>query len=148
MRFMLIVKASKDSEAGVLPSKELLAEMGKFNEQLVKAGVLLAGEGLQPSSKGARVKFAGGKRPVVTDGPFTETKELVAGFWLIQVKSKAEAVEWAKRSPAPMGPGKDSEIEVRQVFEASDFPAEIFPPEEAAREQRWRDDIQGKSARP
>ena len=119
MRFMVMVKATPNSEAGVLPSEELLAEMGKFNEELVKAGVLLAGEGLQPSSKGARVKFSGGKR-TVTDGPFTETKELIAGFWLIQVKSKEEAIEWVKRCPNPM-PGTESEIEIRQVFEAADF---------------------------
>jgi hypothetical protein len=119
MRFMMIVKATKDSEAGVMPSEQLLAEMAKYNEELVKAGVLLAAEGLHPSSKGARVKFSGGKR-VVTDGPFTETKELIAGFWLIQVKSKEEAIEWAKRSPNPH-PGVESEIEIRQVFELEDF---------------------------
>jgi hypothetical protein len=121
MRFMLLVKASKESEAGVMPTHELLAEMGAFNEEMVKAGVLLAGEGLAASSKGARVKFPAGGRPVVTDGPFAETKELVAGYWLIQVKSKAEAIEWARRSPPPDGPGKDAEIEIRQVFEAADF---------------------------
>src|SRR5574341_418669 len=125
MRFMIIVKASKDSEAGVLPDKKLLTEMGKFNEELVKAGVMLAGEGLQPSSKGARVKFSGNKR-TVTDGPFTETKELVAGFWLWQCKSKEEAIEWVKRCPNPM-PGEESEIEIRQVFEAEDFGAEFTP---------------------
>jgi hypothetical protein len=144
MRFMAIVKANKDSEAGVLPSKELLAAMGKFNEEMVKAGVLLAGEGLQASSKGARVKFSGTKRTVI-DGPFAETKELIAGFWLLQVKSKEEAIEWIKRSPAPFE--GESEIEIRQVFEASDFPAEIFPPEEAAREQSLRDELQRKSAK-
>ena len=122
MRFMMIVKATEDSEAGVLPSEELLAEMGKYNEELVKAGVLLAGEGLQASSKGARVKFSGGKRTVI-DGPFPETKELIAGFWLIQVKSREEAIEWAKRSPNPAGEGKDGEIEIRQVFELEDFGA-------------------------
>ena len=115
MRVMVIVKATKESEAGVLPSTELLADMGKYNEELVKAGVLLAGEGLQPSSKGARVKYSGSKRTVV-DGPFAETKELVAGFWLIQVKSKEEAVEWAKRIPFQEG-----EVEIRQVFETEDF---------------------------
>ena len=115
MRFMVIVKASKDSEAGVLPSTDLLAEMGKFNEELVKAGVMLAGEGLQPSSKGARVKFAKGKRTVI-DGPFAETKELIAGFWLWQVKSKEEAIEWLKRAPF-----EDTEVEIRQVFETADF---------------------------
>src|SRR6266851_2286420 len=134
MRFMMIVKANKDSEAGALPSKEILEAMGKFNEEMVKAGVLLAAEGLQASSKGARVKFSKGK-PTVIDGPFTESKELIAGFWLIQVKSKEEAIEWASRSPAPHGPDQESEIEIRQVFEAADFPAEIFPPEDAAREQ-------------
>jgi hypothetical protein len=145
MRFMAIVKANKDSEAGVLPSKELLAAMGKFDEEMVKAGVLLAGEGLQASSKGARVKFSGTKRTVI-DGPFAETKELIAGFWLLQVKSKEEAIEWIKRSPAPFE--GESEIEIRQVFEASDFPAEIFPPEDAAREQSLRDELQRKSAKP
>ena len=125
MRFMIIVKASRDSEAGVLPSTELLTEMGKYNEELVKAGVLLAGEGLQPSSKGARVKFSGSKR-IVTDGPFAESKELIAGFWLIQVKSKAEAIEWVKRAPNPM-PGTESEIEIRQVFEADDFGEALTP---------------------
>src|ERR1700747_884693 len=121
MKFMILVKATKDSEAGVMPSEQLLTEMGKFNEELVKAGVMLSGEGLQPSSKGARVRFSGGKRTVI-DGPFTETKELVAGFWLIQVGSKQEAIDWVSRCPAPMGPGEDGEIEIRQVFEASDFP--------------------------
>ena len=118
MRFMLMVKASEASEAGVLPSEELLAEMGRYNEELVRAGVLLAGEGLQPSSKGARIRFSGKQRTVV-DGPFPETAELVAGFWLIQVKSRAEAIEWVKRCPNPM-PG-ESEIEIRQVYEAEDF---------------------------
>ena len=119
MRFMVIVKASKDSEAGVLPSEQLLAEMGKFNEELAKAGVMLAGEGLQASSKGARVKFSGDKR-IVTDGPFAETKELIAGFWIWKCKSKEEAIEWVKRCPNPM-PGQEAEIEIRQVFEAEDF---------------------------
>jgi hypothetical protein len=119
MRFMLMVKADKNSEAGVLPSEELLAEMGKYNEELAKAGVLLAGEGLQASSKGARVKFSGDKRTVI-DGPFTEAKELIAGFWLIQVKSKEEAIEWVKRCPNPM-PDSEGEIEIRQVFELEDF---------------------------
>src|SRR5881296_132864 len=122
MRFMIIVKADRNSEAGVLPDKKILTEMGKFNEQLVKAGVMLAGEGLQPSSKGARVKFSGGKQTVI-DGPFTEAKELVAGFWLWQVKSKEEAIEWVKR--APFGDG--AEIEIRQVFEMDDFGAEFTP---------------------
>ena len=146
MRFMAIVKATKDSEAGVLPSKELLAAMGRFNEEMAKAGVLLAGEGLQASSKGARVRFSGSKRTVV-DGPFTETKELIAGFWLLQVKSKEEAIEWIKRCPAPFE-NQESEIEIRQVFEASDFPADVFPPEDAAREQALRDELQRKAAKP
>ena len=135
MRFMILVKADKNSEAGVLPSEKLLTEMGKFNEELVKAGVMLAGEGLQPSSKGARVKFSGDKR-TVTDGPFTEAKELIAGFWLWQVKSKEEAIEWVKRCPNPM-PGTESEIEIRQVFEAEDFGAE-FTPELREQEERLR----------
>src|SRR5207247_7006659 len=133
MRFMILVKADKNSEAGVLPDKKMLTEMGKFNEELVKAGVLLAADGLHPSSKGARVKFAGEKR-IVTDGPFTEAKELIAGFWLWQVKSKEEAIEWAKRCPNPM-PGTEAEIEIRQVFEASDFGAE-FTPELPQQEER------------
>ena len=135
MRFMLIVKADANSEAGVMPSQELLTEMGKYNEELVKAGVLLAGEGLHPSSKGARVKFSGSGRTVV-DGPFSETKELVAGFWLIEVKSKEEAIEWVKRCPNPMQ--GESEIEIRQVFEAEDFGPE-FTPELREQEQRLRD---------
>jgi hypothetical protein len=135
MRFMVMVKATPNSEAGILPDEKLLAEMGKYNEELVKAGVMLAGEGLQPSSKGARVKFSGDKRTVV-DGPFTETKELIAGFWLIQVKSKEEAIEWVKRCPAPM-PGEESEIEIRQVFEAEDFGDE-FTPELREQEERVR----------
>jgi hypothetical protein len=135
MRFMILVKASKDSEAGVMPSEKLLTDMGKFNEELVKAGVMLAGEGLQPSSKGARVKFSGSKRTVV-DGPFAETKELLAGFWLIQVKSKEEAIEWVKRAPNPM-PGTETEIEIRQVFEAEDFGPE-FTPELREQEERIR----------
>jgi hypothetical protein len=129
---MVIVKANKDSEAGVLPDKNILTEMGKYNEELSKAGVMLAGEGLQPSSKGVRVKFSGGK-PTVIDGPFAETKELVAGFWLWQVKSKEEAIEWLKR--APFGGG--TEVEIRQVFEAEDFGAE-FTPELRAQEERIR----------
>ncbi|MEO6434894.1 MAG: YciI family protein [Tepidisphaeraceae bacterium] len=136
MRFMVIVKADKNSEAGVLPSTELLAAMGKFNEELINAGVMLAGEGLQPSSKGARVKFAGDKR-TVTDGPFAETKELIAGFWILQVKSKQEAIDWIKRCPNPMGEGTESEIEIRQVFEAEDFGAE-FTPELREQEERHR----------
>ncbi len=134
MRFMIIVKATKDSEAGVMPSEQLLTEMGKFNEELVNAGVMLAGEGLQPSSKGARVRFSGSRRTVI-DGPFAETKELIAGYWLWQVKSKEEAIEWVKRCPNPM-PG-ESEIEIRQVFEAEDFGAE-FTPELREQEERLR----------
>ena len=132
MRFMVIVKADKNSEAGVMPSEQLLAEMGKFNEELAQAGVLLAAEGLHPSSKGARVSFSGGKR-TVTDGPFAEAKELIAGFWLWQVKSKEEAIEWLKRAPF----GEGAEIEIRQVFEASDFGPE-FTPELQEQEERLR----------
>ena len=131
MRFMVLVKADKNSEAGVMPSQQLLTAMGKYNEQLAKAGVLLAAEGLHPSSKGARVRFAGGKKTVI-DGPFTETKELIAGFWLWQVKSKEEAVEWLKRAPFDK-----TEVEIRQVFEAEDFGAE-FTPELREQEERLR----------
>ena len=140
MRFMIIVKADKNSEAGVLPSGEMLAAMGKFNEELVKAGIMLAGEGLQASSKGARVKFSGDKRTVV-DGPFPETKELIAGFWIWKVKSKAEAIEWVKKCPNPML--GESEIEIRQVFEAEDFGAE-FTPEMREQEERLRAEIEGR----
>jgi len=139
MRFMVLVKASEDSEAGVMPTEEQLAEMGKFNEEMVKAGVMLAGEGLHPTSKGARVKFSGSERQVI-DGPFTETKELVAGYWLIQVKSREEAIEWIKRCPNP-GPG-ESEIEIRQVFEAEDFGDE-YTPELREQEQRIRAQAEG-----
>jgi len=135
MRVMVIVRASKDSEAGVMPKQKLLAEMGKFNEELVKAGVLLAAEGLQPSSKGKRVRFSGEKRTVI-DGPFTETKELIAGYWLWQVRSMDEAVEWVKRSPNPH-PGAEPEIEIRPVFEAEDFGAE-FTPELRKQEEHTR----------
>ena len=131
MRFMIIVKASKSSEAGVLPSTELMTAMGKFNEELVKAGVMLAGEGLHPSSKGARVIFSGGKKTVV-DGPFAETKELIAGFWLWQVRSMDEALEWARRCPDPM-PGEGSALELRPVFEPDDFGKELTPEQEALR---------------
>ena len=131
MRFMILVKADKDSEAGVLPSTELLTEMGKFNEELVKAGVMLAGEGLQPSSKGARVRFSGGQKTVI-DGPFAETKELVAGFWIWQCKSREEAIEWLKRAPF-----ENTEVEIRQIFEAEDFGAE-FTPELREQEERLR----------
>ena len=137
MRFMVLVKADKDSEAGVLPDKKLLTEMGKFNEELVKAGVMLAGEGLQASSKGARVKFSKGKRTVI-DGPFSETKELVAGFWLWQVRSKEEAIEWLKRAPF-----EDTEVEIRQIFEAEDFGPE-FTPELREQEDRLRAQIAKK----
>ena len=145
MRFMVIVKADKNSEAGVLATKETketFAAMGKFNEELVKAGVMLAGEGLQPSSKGKRVRFSGQQRTVI-DGPFTETKELIAGFWLWQVKSMEEAVEWLKRAPFDGG----TEVEIRQVYEACDFPANVLAPEDAAREQALRDELQRKAAK-
>ena len=135
MRFMVIVPASKESEAGVLPDTKILAEMGKFNEEMVKAGVMLAAEGLQPSSKGARIKFSGGKT-TVTDGPFTESKELIAGFWLIQAKSKEEAIAWMKR--APFGGGV--EIEIRQVFEAADF-GPALTPELKEQEERLRTQV-------
>jgi hypothetical protein len=136
MRVMVMVKATPNSEAGALPTEELIREMGKFNEDLVKAGVMLAGEGLQPSSKGVRVRFAGDKR-TVTDGPFAETKELVAGFWLWQVRSMEEAIEWVKRCPAPM-PGEESDIEIRQVYEFEDF-GEAMPQELRDQEARLRE---------
>lgn len=135
MRFMVMVKATKDSEAGVMPDGKLLADMGRFNEELVKAGIMLAGEGLQPSSKGARVRFSGSKRSVI-DGPFAETKELIAGYWLWQCKSLDEAIEWVKRAPNPFT-NQDSEIEIRQLFEADDF-GEEFTPELRAQEDRVR----------
>jgi len=140
MRVMVVVKASKDSEAGVMPSEQLLTEMGAFNEELVKAGIMLAGEGLHPSSKGKRIRFSGKNRTVI-DGPFAETKELIAGFWLWQVKSMDEAVEWAKRCPNPMN--EDSDLEIRPVFEAEDFGAE-FTPELREQEDRLRAQIEGK----
>jgi hypothetical protein len=146
MRVMVIVKADKNSETGIpltKETKETFAAMGKFNEELVKAGVMLAGEGLQPSSKGKRVRFSGQQRTVI-DGPFSETKELVGGFWLWQVKSMDEAVEWLKRAPFDGG----AEVEIRQVYEASDFPAEVLSPEDAAREQELRDELQRKAAKP
>jgi hypothetical protein len=135
MRFMIIIKASQDSEAGVMPSQELLTAMGNYNEELVKAGIMLAGEGLHPSSKGARIKFSGDQRTVI-DGPFIETKELIAGFWLWKVKSREEAIEWVKRCPNPM-PGTEAEIEIRQVFEAEDFGAEFTPELREQEERVW-----------
>ena len=138
MRFMVIVKANKDSEAGVMPSEKLLTDMGKFNEELVKAGVMLAGEGLHASSKGARVRFSGGKTTVI-DGPFAETKELVAGYWMWQVKSREEAIEWLKRAPF-----EDTEVEIRQVFEAEDFGDE-FTPELREQEERLRAQVAAKN---
>ena len=140
MRFMVLVKADKNSEAGVLPDKKILTEMGKFNDELVKAGVMLAGEWLQSSAKGVRVKFSKGKRTVI-DGPFSETKELVAGFWLWQVRSKEEAIEWLKRAPF-----EDTEVEIRQVFEAEDFGPE-FTPELREQEERQRAEIAKKAAK-
>jgi len=134
MRFMVMVKASKESEAGKMPSRKLLEDMSKFNEELVKAGMMLAGEGLHPSSKGARVRFSGAKRTVI-DGPFPETKELVAGFWILKARSKDEVIEWMKRCPNPME--SDSDIEIRQIFEAEDFGAE-FTPELREQEERLR----------
>jgi hypothetical protein len=141
MRFMVMVKATQDSEQGAMPSEEMLAAMGRYNEELAKAGVMLAGEGLHPSSRGARVQFSGASRAVV-DGPFAETKELVAGYWIFQCKSLDECVEWVKRCPNPM-PG-DSEIEIRQVFEAEDF-GEQFTPELQEQEERIRSQIQGEA---
>ena len=140
MRFMVIVKADKDTEAGVMPSEKLLADMGNYNDELVKAGVMLAGEGLHPSKKGVRVRFAGNKKTVI-DGPFAETKELIAGFWLLQVKSLEEAIEWVKRAPM-----QDTELEIRQVFEADDFGAE-FTPELREQEERQRAQMAARQAR-
>ena len=142
MRFMMLVKASAESEAGVMPSKELIAAMTTYNEEMAKAGVMLAGEGLQPSSRGVRITFKGGKR-LVTDGPFAETKELLAGFWMIQVASRAEALEWASRVPFTDG----EVVEVRQVFETSDFPADVLLPEAAAREDALRAELAKKAKR-
>ena len=143
MRFMILIKADKDTEAGVMPDEKLLAAMGKFNEDLVKAGVMLAGEGLHPSSKGARVKFSGTKR-IVTDGPFAETKELIAGFWLWQVRSKEEAIEWVKRCPNPTS--GEPQIEIRQVFEPEDF-GDAFTPELREQEERQRAQIAANTNR-
>jgi len=142
MRVIVMVKASKNSEAGIMPSEELLTEMGRFNEELVKAGVMLAGEGLHPSSKGKRIRFSDGKR-IVVDGPFAEAKELVAGYWLWQVKSMDEALEWARRCPNPM-PGEEAEIEIRPVFESEDFGAEMTP-ELRAQEARLRAGIEARA---
>jgi hypothetical protein len=142
MRVMVIVKANKDSEAGIMPKQKLLAEMGKFNEELVKAGVLLAADGLQPTSKGKRVRFSGEKR-ILIDGPFTETKELIAGFWLWQVRSMEEAVEWVKRCPCPCPSEGESEIEIRQVFEAEDFGPELTP-ELKKQDERLRQQVAAK----
>ena len=142
MRFMVIVKADRDSEAGMLPSRELLEEMTRYNEELSKAGVMLAGEGLHPSSKGVRVRFSGSKRTVI-EGPFPESADLVAGFWIFQVGSKEEAIEWVKRAPNPF-PGKESEIEIRQIFEAEDF-GEEFTPELREQEERLRAQVAEQS---
>lgn len=136
MRFMMIMYPGPNAEAGIMPDPKLFSEMGRFNEEMVKAGVLLAGEGLHPSSKGARVRFSGGK-PTVIDGPFTETKEIIGGYWLLQVRSKEEAIEWATRAPCPAG----EMIELRQVYDLEDFPAEVFPKEEADREAAIREMI-------
>jgi hypothetical protein len=146
MRYMMIVRASKDSEAGVLPSRELLEAMGRFNEEMANAGVLVSGEGLHASSQGARIRFSEG-RPTVIDGPFAETKELIAGFWMIEVKSKEEAIGWATRCPAPFGDHQEGELELRKVFEASDFPADIMPPEEVAREQQLREQLANRTSK-
>jgi len=144
MRVLVIVKATKNSEAGVMPNEKLLADMGKYNEELVKAGIMLAGEGLHPSSRGKRIRFSGGKRTVV-DGPFAEAKELVAGYWLWQVKPIEEAIEWARRCPDPM-PGEDAELEIRPVFEADDFGKE-FTPELRAHEDRLRAEIDKRAGK-
>ena len=146
MRFMIIVKATEESEAGKMPSTEVLTKMGEYNEQLVKAGVLLAGDGLHPSEKGARVYFDADGRTRVVDGPFTETKELIAGYWILQLSSKEEAIEWVRRCPDPM-PGEQAEIEIRPVFEAEDF-GEEFTPELREQEERLRAQIAGQSKAP
>lgn len=143
MRVMVIVKATKNSEAGVMPSEKLLTDMGNYNEQLVKAGVMLAGDGLHPSAKGKRIKFSGSQRTIV-DGPFAETKELIAGYWLWQVRSMEEAVEWARRCPDPM-PGEEAELEIRPLFEADDF-GEEYTPELRAREERLRAEVEKKQS--
>lgn len=141
MRFMLQVRADRDSEAGKMPSAELVAAMGRFNEEMINAGIMLAGEGLHPSSKGACIVYAGGA-PRLVEPPFAEPNELIAGFWIIQVESRQAAIDWAKRAPF----GEGAVVEIRQVFEASDFPADILPPEEAAKEQAWRDAQQARTA--
>jgi hypothetical protein len=146
MRFMLMVRATRTSETGRLPKPELVAAMGKYNEEMMNAGVLLGGEGLKSSASGARVRFSGKKR-TITDGPFAEAKELIAGFWLIQVKSKEEAIEWVKRCPSPFGADEESEIEIRELYEAADFPPEVFSPEDAAREQAMREELQRKATK-
>ena len=145
MKVMVIVKATRNSEAGIMPSEKLLADMGQYNEELVKAGIMLAGEGLHPSAKGKRIRFSGGQRTVV-DGPFAETKELIAGFWLWQVRSMDEAVEWARRCPDPM-PGENAELEIRPIFEAEDF-GEAFTPELRAQEERLRLEIDQQKNKP
>ena len=144
MKVMVIVKATKNSEAGIMPSEKLLSEMGAFNEELVKAGIMLDGEGLHPSSKGKRIQFSGGTHTVV-DGPFAETKELVAGYWVWQVRSMEEAIDWARRCPDPM-PGEDAELEIRPIFEADDFGKELTP-ELRAQEQRLRDEVERQKNR-
>jgi len=143
MRFMMIVKANDRSEAGEMPSRELIEAMGRYNEEMMKAGVMRAGDGLHPSSRGARVRFSGGKKTVI-DGPFAETKELIAGFWIIDVKSKEEAIQWALRCPNPQGEGEESELELRQVFETCDFPEDVLTPEAAARENEMRAQLRQK----
>jgi len=142
MRFMVLVKADKSSEAGALPTKEMLAEMGRFNEKMAQAGVMLAGEGLQSSARGARLTFKGKGKATVTDGPFAETKELVAGFWIIKTASKQEAIDWISRAPFDAG----AEVEIRQIFEVEDFPSDILPPEEAAKETALRDKLEREAA--
>lgn len=144
MKVMVIVKATKNSEAGMMPTPELFEAMGKYNEELVKAGIMLAGDGLKPSANGKRIRFSGGKRTVV-DGPFAETKELIAGYWIWQVRSMEEAVEWARRCPDPM-PGEDAELEIRPFYEAEDF-GDAFTPEERAREERLRAEIERSQPR-
>jgi hypothetical protein len=145
MRFMVMIKANEKSEAGKLPSAELIAAMGRFNEEMARAGVMLAGEGLQASSKGARVHFTKDGARKVIDGPFSETKELVAGFWIIQTKSREEAIEWIKRCPCE--PGEEGSVEIRQVFEAEDFPTDVFTPEERAREEKLRTELEKRAAK-